>query len=90
MSLAKSATGARLTGLPYFPISPTFPWLGLLGLIPLPTRWYIDFGEPISLEGYGPGASHNLVLIAQLSDQVRNTVQEMIHGRLAQRKSVFF
>ncbi|NIV37936.1 MAG: glycerol acyltransferase, partial [Anaerolineae bacterium] len=39
ISLTKSATGARLTGLPYFPISPTFPWLGLLGLVPLPTKW---------------------------------------------------
>ena len=90
ISLAKSATGAKITGLPYFPISPTFPWLGLLGLVPLPTRWYIDFGEPIVLDGFGPDAATNLVLIAQLSDQVRNTVQEMIHGRLAQRNSVFF
>jgi 1-acyl-sn-glycerol-3-phosphate acyltransferase len=90
VSLAKSATGAKITGLPYFPISPTFPWLGLLGLVPLPTRWYIDFGEPITLDGYGPDAAQNLVLASQLSDQVRNTVQEMIHGRLAQRRSVFF
>ena len=90
ISLAKSATGARLTGLPYFPISPTFPWLGLLGLVPLPTKWHIDFGEPITLDGYGPDAAQNLVLVSQLSDQVRNTVQEMIHGRLAQRGSVFF
>lgn len=90
ISLAKSATGAKVTGLPYFPISPTFPWLGLLGLVPLPTKWYIDFGEPIILDGYGPDAGQNLVLVSQLSDQVRNTVQEMIHGRLAQRSSVFF
>jgi len=90
ISLAKSATGAKVTGLPYFPISPTFPWLGLLGLVPLPTKWYIDFGEPIILDGYGPDAGQNLVLVSQLSDQVRNTVQEMIHGRLAQRNSVFF
>ena len=90
ISLAKSATGARLTGLPYLPISPTFPWLGLLGLVPLPTRWHIDFGEPIVLDGYGPDAAQNLVLVSQLSDQVRHTVQEMIHGRLAQRGSIFF
>ena len=90
ISLAKSTAGARLTGLPYFPISPTFPWLGLLGLVPLPTKWHIDFGEPIVLDGYGPDAAQNLVLVSQLSDQVRNTVQEMIHGRLAQRSSVFF
>ena len=90
ISFAKSTTGARLTGLPYFPISPTFPWLGLLGLVPLPTKWHIDFGEPIILDDYGPDAAQNLVLVSQLSDQVRNTVQEMIHARLAQRGSIFF
>jgi hypothetical protein len=63
--------------------------LGLLGLVPLPTKWYIDFGKPIPLDGYGPDEVNNLILIAQLSDQVRNTVQEMIHNRLAQRRSVF-
>ena len=90
ISLAKSTTGARLTGLPYFPISATFPWLGLLGLVPLPTKWYIDFGEPVVLDGYGPDAARNLVLVSQVSDQVRHAVQEMIHERLARRRSVFF
>jgi 1-acyl-sn-glycerol-3-phosphate acyltransferase len=90
ISLAKSRTMARVTGLPHFPISLTFPWLGLLGLVPLPTKWFIDFGEPISVDGYGPDAATNLVLVAQLSDQIRNTVQEMVDGRLAQRRSVFF
>jgi 1-acyl-sn-glycerol-3-phosphate acyltransferase len=90
MSLAKSSTMANLTGLPYVPITPTFPWLGLLGFVPLPTKWYIDFGQPIPMDGYGPAAADNLVLVSQLTDQVRNTVQDMIHGRLAQRRSVFF
>jgi 1-acyl-sn-glycerol-3-phosphate acyltransferase len=90
ISLAKSQVAAKATGLPYVPITPTFPWLGLLGFVPLPTQWYIDFGEPISMEGYGPDAADNLVLVSQLTDQVRNTVQEMVYGRLAQRRSVFF
>jgi 1-acyl-sn-glycerol-3-phosphate acyltransferase len=90
ISLAKSATLAKLTGFPYFPITPTFPWLGLLGLIPLPTKWYIDFGQPIPMDEYGPEAANNLVLISQLTDQVRNVVQEMICERLAQRHSVFW
>lgn len=89
ISLAKSSTMARLAGFPYFPISPTFPWLGLLGFVPLPTKWYIDFGEPIPMDGYGPEAANNLLLISQLTDQVRNVVQEMIYTRLAQRRSVF-
>lgn len=89
ISLYKSQTMARLIGFPYFPISPTFPLLGLLGFVPLPTRWYIDFGTPIPTDQYGPEAANNLVLVSQLTDQVRNVVQDMIYQRLAQRRSVF-
>jgi 1-acyl-sn-glycerol-3-phosphate acyltransferase len=90
MALAKSRTLATVTGLPYVPITPRFPWLGLLGLVPLPSKWYIDVGEPIALDRYSSDSAHNLVLVAQLTDHVRNAVQEMIHARLAQRRSVFF
>lgn len=89
ISLVKVDAIAKLIHFPYFPISPTFPWLGPLGFIPLPTKWYIDFGEPIPTDAYGPGAENNLVLVSQLTDQVRNIVQNMIYARLAQRKSVF-
>jgi len=90
VSLAHSPLLARITGVPYFPITPTFPWLGPLGLVPLPTKWTIDFGEPIPMDGYGPDAAKDLVLVSQLTDRVRNVVQEMIYARLAQRRSVFF
>lgn len=90
ISLTKSSTMANITGLPYFPITLTFPWLGLLGFVPLPTKWYIDFGPPIPMDGFGPDAANNLVLVSQLTDQVRNIVQEMLHDRLTQRRSVFF
>ena len=89
ISLGKSQTLARLTGFPYFPISPTFPWFGLLGFVPLPTQWYIDFGEAIATDGYGPLAAENPVLVSQLTDQVRKVVQDMIHERLRKRRSVF-
>lgn len=89
ISLAKLSTKSGAASLPYFPISLTFPWLGLLGLAPLPTKWYIDFGEPIAVDGYGSEAMGNLILISQLTDQVRHAVQEMLQGRLAQRRSVF-
>ena len=90
ISLGKSNLMAKLTGFPYFPISPTWPWMGLAGFIPLPTKWYIDIGEPISTEGYGPNAANNLMLVSQLTDQVRNVVQEMIYARLSKRRSVFW
>jgi 1-acyl-sn-glycerol-3-phosphate acyltransferase len=90
ISLAKSPLIAKAIGFPYFPISVTWPWLGLLGFVPLPTKWFIDFGEPISLDGYSDDAVNNLVLISQLADQTRNIVQQQIFNRLAKRRSIFF
>ena len=89
ISLAKSDFIARMIGFPYFPISITFPWFGLFGFVPMPTKWYIDFGEPIPTETYGPGAANNMVLVSQLTDQARNVVQNMIYSRLSTRRSVF-
>jgi 1-acyl-sn-glycerol-3-phosphate acyltransferase len=89
ISFHKSQTIARLIGFPYFPISLTFPWLGLLRFVPLPAKRYIDFGAPIPTAEYGPGSANNLVVVSQLTDQVRNVVQDMIYRRLAQRRSVF-
>lgn len=80
---------ARLLGMPYFPITPLFPWAGPLGFVPLPSKWWIEFGEPIDVEQYGPRAAANPALVARLSEQVRNTVQQMLLNRLAQRRSVF-
>jgi 1-acyl-sn-glycerol-3-phosphate acyltransferase len=90
VSVAKSPTLARLTGFPYFPISLRFPWFGPLGIVPFPTKWYIDFGKPIPMGDYEPDASENLVLVSRLTDQVRNVVQQMINDRLNQRRSVFY
>ncbi|MFZ0548111.1 MAG: lysophospholipid acyltransferase family protein [Candidatus Promineifilaceae bacterium] len=90
IAVAKSNLMSRLTGFPYFPVSLRFPWLGLLGVIPLPSKWYIDFGEPIPMDSYEPDAAENLVVVSQLTDQVRNVVQEMIHDRLRERRSVFY
>jgi 1-acyl-sn-glycerol-3-phosphate acyltransferase len=90
ISLAKSPLIANLLGLPFFPISLTWPWLGPLGFVPLPTKWYIDIGEPIHMDSYSPDEASNVVLTTQLSDQVRNIIQDMIFLRLAQRKSVLF
>jgi 1-acyl-sn-glycerol-3-phosphate acyltransferase len=89
VSIGRSPTLAKITGAPYFPVTPTFPWLGLLGLVPLPTKWYIDFGEAMPMNGWGPDAAENLVLVSQLADKVRHAIQDMILDRLAQRKSVF-
>jgi 1-acyl-sn-glycerol-3-phosphate acyltransferase len=90
ISLYKSPTLARITGFPYFPISPTFPWLGLLGFVPLPTKWYIDFGDPVPTDHYGPDSVNNLLLVSELTDQMRNLVKDMIYSRLGKRRSIFW
>ena len=77
-------------GLPMSGVVDRRVWLGLLGFVPLPTKWYIDIGEPIPVDSCEPGADNDSALVSQLGDQVRNLVQEMIYDRLAQRKSVFF
>lgn len=81
---------ARLFGLPYFPVTPMFPWLGLLGLIPLPSKWLIEFGEPIDTRSYGPEAADDPMLVFELTDRVRDTIQQMLYRNLMGRRSVFF
>ncbi len=77
-------------GLPYFPITPTFPLLGPLGLVPLPSKWTLDFGDPLDMAQYGPEAADDPILVNRLSEQVRGTLQRMLDGRVARRRSVWF
>ncbi|MEO6789938.1 MAG: lysophospholipid acyltransferase family protein [Ornithinibacter sp.] len=81
---------ARLFGLPYAPITPTFPLLGPLGMIPLPSKWIIEFGAPIPTDGYGAGAAEDPMLVFDLTDRVRETIQQTLYTLLMQRRSVFF
>jgi 1-acyl-sn-glycerol-3-phosphate acyltransferase len=77
-------------GLPYLPITPTFPLLGPLGFVPLPTKWSIDFADPIPMDAFGPEGAEDPILVNRLSEQVRSTVQRMVDSRLARRRSVWF
>jgi 1-acyl-sn-glycerol-3-phosphate acyltransferase len=80
---------ARLFGFPYFPITPTFPLLGPLGAIPLPSKWYIEFGEPIRTDNFGENAADDPMLVFNLTDQVRETIQQTLYRLLTQRRNVF-
>jgi 1-acyl-sn-glycerol-3-phosphate acyltransferase len=88
--IGNSRTLARLFGFPYFPLTPTFPWLGPLGAVPLPTKWTIEFGEPIETSGYPPEAVDDPMLMFNLTDQVREQIQHTLYRLLVQRRSVFF
>ena len=81
---------AELLGLPAFPVTPTWPLLGALGLIPLPSKWLIAFGEPIDLRGYGAGAAADQALVLELSERVRRTIQDGVFDLLPRRRSAFF
>jgi 1-acyl-sn-glycerol-3-phosphate acyltransferase len=81
---------ARLLGLPYAPITPTFPWLGPLGLVPLPSKWLIEFGTPVPTDDQPAGAADDPMLVFDLTDQVRQTIQQTLYALLVQRRSVFF
>ncbi|MBN1094078.1 acyltransferase family protein [Blastococcus sp. TML/M2B] len=87
--LGNARVAARLLGLPYFPITPTFPLLGPLGAVPLPSKWLIAFGEPIETASYGPDAAEDPMLVFNLTDQVRETIQQSLYRLLMQRKGVF-
>jgi 1-acyl-sn-glycerol-3-phosphate acyltransferase len=80
---------ARLLGVPYIPVTPFFPLLGPLGLVPLPSKWIIEFGEPIRTDVYDAGAAEDPMLVFNVTDQVRETIQQTLYGLLMQRTSVF-
>jgi 1-acyl-sn-glycerol-3-phosphate acyltransferase len=80
---------AKLFGLPYFPITPFFPWLGPLGLIPLPSKWRIQFHAPIHVEEHPVSAADDQHLVMALADEVRETIQQGIYENLKLRRGVF-
>lgn len=79
---------ARMLGLPYLPVTPTFPLLGPAGLLPLPARWRIRFGKPI-LPDPGDNDPEDRRTIAKLSEKARSRIQSLLDGLLAERRSVW-
>ncbi len=80
---------ARLLGVPYLPITPFFPWLGPLGLVPLPSKWLIEFGEPIRTDEYDAGAADDPMLVFNVTDQVRESIQSTLYRLLIDRPHAF-
>ncbi|MEK6278315.1 MAG: 1-acyl-sn-glycerol-3-phosphate acyltransferase [Actinomycetota bacterium] len=87
--VAESSALARILGAPFVPITPTFPWLGPLGLIPLPSKWRIEYCEPVDLSGYGPEAAEDRGLMLEISEQIRETIQAKLYENLVKRGSAF-
>ncbi|NOZ85799.1 MAG: acyltransferase family protein [Deltaproteobacteria bacterium] len=81
---------ARLLNFPYFPITPFFPFLGPIGILPMPVKYFIEYGDPIRFyEEYGPEAIEDPGLMRSLADRVRLAVQDRVDRLVEERTGIF-
>ncbi len=80
---------AKLFNMQFLPITPTFPWLGPLGLVPLPSKWSITFLEPIPVDAYDKDAADDELLVGRLNEKVRAAIQDELSRRVRARQSAF-
>jgi 1-acyl-sn-glycerol-3-phosphate acyltransferase len=80
----------RAFGIPYLPVTPTFPLLGPVGLVPAPTKWKLFFGQPLDLQGYGAESADDEILVGRLTEEVRAAIQAMLDHAVGERRSVWF
>jgi 1-acyl-sn-glycerol-3-phosphate acyltransferase len=76
----------RLLGMPAFPITLGFPWLGPLGLLPMPVKYRIYFGEPISFDG---DPDEEDAAIQERVDVVKQEITAMLARGVAERSGIF-
>ncbi|MBW2413404.1 MAG: acyltransferase family protein [Deltaproteobacteria bacterium] len=86
--LFQSSFAERLLGVP-LPVTPTFPWLGPLGLVPLPSRWRIRFGAPIRFADVPPECAADPLYVNRTREIVRGTVRTLLEQEVRGRSSVF-
>jgi len=87
---AQSKLMQRLTGLLYFPITPTFPWLGPAGMLGyLPAKFRIRFLDPIDTTRMGSEPAEDKALVQSVAQEVRARIQEGLHEMVGKRKSVW-
>jgi 1-acyl-sn-glycerol-3-phosphate acyltransferase len=80
----------RLTGLLYFPITPTFPHLGLLGMLGyLPAKFRIRFLAPIATDQWGEEPWQDKGLVQTVADEVRARIQDEVLDLVGGRRSVW-
>ncbi|MET0341814.1 MAG: lysophospholipid acyltransferase family protein [Polyangiales bacterium] len=88
--LGRSRLLGRFVGADSVPITPTFPWLGLAGLLPAPVRWRIAVGEPIDLSKYGPDSADDALVVHRLNEQIRASLQGLVDEGKSARGGVLF
>ncbi len=87
--LFKVGTLARAVGLPFLPVTPTFPWLGPLGAVPLPSKWVIRFGEPLAIDRLAPDDARDELLVSRLTEELRGEIQRLLEEGLHARPGVW-
>jgi 1-acyl-sn-glycerol-3-phosphate acyltransferase len=85
-SIHNARSLAKLLHFPYLPIPPLLPFLGPLAFLPLPTRFYLRFGEPMHFSG--PFDDEDAVIDAKVA-QVKERIETLIASGRERRKSVF-
>jgi 1-acyl-sn-glycerol-3-phosphate acyltransferase len=76
-------------GLPFVPVTPTFPLLGPLGALPLPSKWLIRIGAPLRLDPLGPDDAHDELMLSRLTEDLRVSIQALVDAGLRERESVW-
>jgi 1-acyl-sn-glycerol-3-phosphate acyltransferase len=84
--LANLERVGRVLGVPAIPITVGFPLLGPLGLLPLPVKYRMHFGEPLRFEG---DAADDDGAIQAKVDVVKNTIEEMLARGVRSRQGIF-
>jgi 1-acyl-sn-glycerol-3-phosphate acyltransferase len=87
--LFKLGAPARSLGLPFLPVTPTFPWFGPLGLLPLPSKWVIRFGEPLHYVRLTPDDARDELLVSRLTEELRADIDALVEEGLRARPSVW-
>jgi 1-acyl-sn-glycerol-3-phosphate acyltransferase len=76
----------RAINSPSFPVTPLFPWLGLLGFLPLPVKFRLHFGEPLRFEGE---AHEDDAAIEARVEVVKERIRALVAEGLRARKGWF-
>jgi 1-acyl-sn-glycerol-3-phosphate acyltransferase len=79
----------RAFGMPYVPFTPTFPWLGPLGFVPMPVKWKIAFGKPIDYARFTPEDADNYDFVKAETEALRGKVDRLLKETLAKRPSIW-
>jgi 1-acyl-sn-glycerol-3-phosphate acyltransferase len=87
--IGNSRSMARLFRLPYFPVTPLFPWLGPIGAVPLPSNWIIEFCPPVPTDGSGTNGAGPDQEVSRLADHVRDIIQHKVDELVAERGPAF-